>query len=261
MTALFDPTWRTRLLDGDTEAVLQLARSVLRPLYEHFQARLADSRATQQLVRQTLLCAVREIHDYEPESCGNDIWNWVLTLAAAELKGAAPTHATPREAAVETDVESDAGTAPDAQFIYRIETDLCVEVRRSRVAPGVEERQVRHPARERNVSIVCPQCSHVYQISPTRVGRRMRCGHCGKTFAAESEQYLAETPPEGRWYLKRGDAAIGPHSASVLREMIARGQVPPTDLVRKEGEQEWKPALSAEGLLLPSAPPAPTVRT
>ncbi len=56
MTALFDRPWQERLLGGETEAALQLARSVLQPLYEYCSAQLADQQATQQAVHHTL-CA------------------------------------------------------------------------------------------------------------------------------------------------------------------------------------------------------------
>ncbi len=197
MTALFDRPWQERLLDGDTEAALQLARSVLQPLYEYCYARLAERQATQRVVHNTLVRAIHEIRAYDPEVHASRICDWVISLAAPELEETAAPHSTPRNAWQETEVGGAGQSAPDPQFVYRVETDLCLEARRRRDTSGGHMRPVGHAARWKEVTIACPECGHTYHISVTRVGHRMRCGHCDQIFEATAGDVVAPAVPPG----------------------------------------------------------------
>lgn len=60
------------------------------------------------------------------------------------------------------------------------------------------------------------------------------------------------------WYFSRNGQNSGPYSSAQLQQLAATGQLSPTDLVWKEGMQQWLPATSIKGLFAkPSSPVSP----
>jgi len=59
------------------------------------------------------------------------------------------------------------------------------------------------------------------------------------------------------WYYSQGGEQHGPVSGGELEELAASAKVLPSDLVWKEGMDEWKPAAQVKGLLPETPPPLP----
>lgn len=55
------------------------------------------------------------------------------------------------------------------------------------------------------------------------------------------------------WYYAQGDAEHGPVTAVQLRALAEQGKLLPSDLVWKEGMDDWKPANGVRGLFAPEA--------
>ena len=58
------------------------------------------------------------------------------------------------------------------------------------------------------------------------------------------------------WLIRRGDQTKGPFGAADLKQLAAAGRLLPTDLVQREGGQDWVPAARVKGLLSTPAGPA-----
>jgi hypothetical protein len=58
------------------------------------------------------------------------------------------------------------------------------------------------------------------------------------------------------WFLAKNGVRIGPLSIHHLKQLIAAGQVLPSDMVLMPGEQQWVTAGSLSNLFPPQAPPA-----
>src|SRR5262245_25058940 len=54
-----------------------------------------------------------------------------------------------------------------------------------------------------------------------------------------------------QWHYQKNNKTFGPISGTVLKNLADRGQILPTDLVRKEGTDDWRPANEAKGLFAP----------
>jgi len=80
------------------------------------------------------------------------------------------------------------------------------------------------------------------------------------------------------WYYAQGDEENGPVTAVQLKALAEQGKLRPSDLVWKEGMEDWKPANEVRGLFsaeaaekaappsetpaeAPSAPPSPSIAT
>ena len=50
------------------------------------------------------------------------------------------------------------------------------------------------------------------------------------------------------WYYSKNDEKIGPISSAELKKIASEGQLLPTDLVWREGMEDWKPASNIKGL-------------
>lgn len=63
------------------------------------------------------------------------------------------------------------------------------------------------------------------------------------------------------WYYTQNGVKHGPVSAAELVELARSGKLQPTDLVRREGMEDWKPASHVKGLFPVATPadPPPTV--
>ncbi len=76
------------------------------------------------------------------------------------------------------------------------------------------------------------------------------CPACGSTFrptgAGSAGPRCGRVPPG--WYHSRdGKTKIGPIGTSELKELAARGQLAPTDLVRRAADREWRRAERVRG--------------
>jgi uncharacterized RDD family membrane protein YckC len=58
----------------------------------------------------------------------------------------------------------------------------------------------------------------------------------------------------GEWYVGKNGQQSGPFTSRQLRQMAADGQLSPTDLLWKEGMNDWAPCSSIKGLLAESSP-------
>ncbi|MCH8046425.1 MAG: DUF4339 domain-containing protein [Planctomycetes bacterium] len=69
---------------------------------------------------------------------------------------------------------------------------------------------------------------------------------------------------EAHWYYSHGDEQLGPVTGSQLKKLAAEGKLAPTDLVWKEGMDDWVAASTIDGLVPIVAPPtaeSPVVST
>lgn len=87
MGPCFDEDWRRRALQGDAQAVKQLAGAVLQPLYSFCLYRVGrNQHLCEEVVQETLLRALRELARYEPARAGNNIFPWLTGLARNEIQ-------------------------------------------------------------------------------------------------------------------------------------------------------------------------------
>jgi RNA polymerase sigma-70 factor (ECF subfamily) len=85
----FDEEWRERALSGDPQAVSTLAQAMLAPLYSFCLYRVGRRKhLCEEVVQETLLRSIRELSQYDPRRCGNDIFPWLTGLARNEIRRA-----------------------------------------------------------------------------------------------------------------------------------------------------------------------------
>lgn len=89
MDPIFDTAWRERAMSGDPAAVSSLAKAMLVPLYSFCLYRVGRRKhLCEEVVQETLLIAIRELRQYAPHRCGNDIFPWLTGLARNEIRRA-----------------------------------------------------------------------------------------------------------------------------------------------------------------------------
>jgi RNA polymerase sigma-70 factor (ECF subfamily) len=82
LRAIFDQAWRKRALAGEAAAVGVLAEEGLTPLYWFCLYRVGkDRHLCEEVVQETLVQAIRELKQYDPERAGNSIYGWLQGLA------------------------------------------------------------------------------------------------------------------------------------------------------------------------------------
>jgi RNA polymerase sigma-70 factor (ECF subfamily) len=82
----FDSAWRLRALEGDTEAVRQLATAMLPPLYHFCLYRVGkDVHRCEEVVQETLARALEQLEQYDPARCNDNIFPWLTGLARNEI--------------------------------------------------------------------------------------------------------------------------------------------------------------------------------
>ena len=87
MQGVFDHEWRERALAGDSAAVQALADAALEPLYQFCLYRVGRNRhLCEEVVQETLLRAIRDLAQYEPQRAGNNIFPWLTGLARNEVR-------------------------------------------------------------------------------------------------------------------------------------------------------------------------------
>ncbi len=93
MRPIFNAVWRRRALSGDADAVRTLADEVLTPLYHFCLYRVGrDGHLCEEVVQETLVRALRDLSNYDPKRCGDNIFPWLTGLARNEISRAL-THA------------------------------------------------------------------------------------------------------------------------------------------------------------------------
>jgi len=63
-----------------------------------------------------------------------------------------------------------------------------------------------------------------------------------------------------QWCYKQNNEQHGPVSSEQLKQLASRGQIQPTDLICKQGTDQWIPAGRVKGLLPASSPKVPSVQ-
>jgi len=89
LRAIFDARWRKRALAGDEKAITTLAGEVMTPLYRFCLYRVGrDQHLCEDVVQETLVRAVKDLHRYDPARCDGNIFNWLTGLARNEIRRA-----------------------------------------------------------------------------------------------------------------------------------------------------------------------------
>ncbi len=87
MPAVFDHDWRNRAIAGEPEAITLLADEMLEPLYRFCLYRVGKNHhLCEDAVQETLLRAIRQLRQYDPDRAGGDIFNWLAGLARNEIR-------------------------------------------------------------------------------------------------------------------------------------------------------------------------------
>jgi RNA polymerase sigma factor (sigma-70 family) len=82
----FDAAWRCRALNGQPDAIAALTGAVAQPLFSFCFHRLARNRhLCEEVVQETLLRALRDLEQYQPDRAGNNIFPWLTGLARNEI--------------------------------------------------------------------------------------------------------------------------------------------------------------------------------
>jgi RNA polymerase sigma-70 factor (ECF subfamily) len=82
----FDHGWRRRALAGDAEAISALAKAALAPLFSFCLYRVGRNRhLCEEVVQETLVRAIRDLANYDPDRAANDIFPWLTGLARNEI--------------------------------------------------------------------------------------------------------------------------------------------------------------------------------
>ena len=89
MEPIFDASWHARAVRGEAEAVGQLARKAVEPLYRFCLYRVGRKvHLCEEVVQETLLAAVRRLEHYDPRRAAGDIFPWLTGLARNEIRRA-----------------------------------------------------------------------------------------------------------------------------------------------------------------------------
>jgi RNA polymerase sigma-70 factor, ECF subfamily len=85
--ATFDRKWKQAALGGDARAVSALGQVVIGPLYRFCLYRVGrDEHLCEDVVQETLVRAIRQLDQYDPERSGDSIFPWLCGLARNEIK-------------------------------------------------------------------------------------------------------------------------------------------------------------------------------
>src|SRR5262245_43642437 len=82
----FDAAWRRDALRGKSDAVGRLVSGALQPLYGFCLYRVGRNRhLCEEVVQETLLRALRDLQNYDPDRARNNIFPWLTGLARNEI--------------------------------------------------------------------------------------------------------------------------------------------------------------------------------
>lgn len=86
---IFNDSWHRSALAGSTDAINQLAQAVLTPLYRFCFYRVGRNRhLCEEVVQETLVRAIGDLGQYEPDRAGGRIFPWITGLARSEIRRA-----------------------------------------------------------------------------------------------------------------------------------------------------------------------------
>ncbi|HEV3204607.1 MAG TPA: RNA polymerase sigma factor [Gemmataceae bacterium] len=86
MQAIYDTGWRRRALGGDAEAVQAFVEAALGPLYRFCLYRVGrNPHLCEEVVQETLVRAIRDLENYDPNRGNNNIFPWLNGLARNEI--------------------------------------------------------------------------------------------------------------------------------------------------------------------------------
>jgi RNA polymerase sigma-70 factor, ECF subfamily len=84
---IFDSSWRQRAVDGHADAVVALAHASIEPLYRFCFHRIGrNQHLCEEIVQETLLRAIRDLDQYQPDRADNNIFPWLTGLARNEIR-------------------------------------------------------------------------------------------------------------------------------------------------------------------------------
>jgi RNA polymerase sigma-70 factor (ECF subfamily) len=82
----FDAQWRRQALQGNAAAVQAFTDAALGPLYSFCFYRVGrDHHLCEEVVQETLLRALREMDNYDPQRSNNSVMPWLTGLARNEI--------------------------------------------------------------------------------------------------------------------------------------------------------------------------------
>lgn len=89
MNGKFDHAWRRKALAGDEQAAALLAEEMLSPLYRFCLYRVGgDRHRCEDVVQETLVRALADLAQYDPERSGGGVFAWLTGLARNEIRRA-----------------------------------------------------------------------------------------------------------------------------------------------------------------------------
>ena len=87
--ATFDAAWKLRACAGDEQAVRELIDASLESLFRFSFYRVGRNRhLCEEVVQDTILRAIAELPNYNPERSANDVFPWLAGLARNEIRRA-----------------------------------------------------------------------------------------------------------------------------------------------------------------------------
>jgi hypothetical protein len=98
-------------------------------------------------------------------------------------------------------------------------------------------------------TITCPHCSRQISDDESLRGKVVDCPQCHGQFTMP-----ASVDKEPSWFMAMDKKKLGPFNQAQLKAMIPYGQIQPSTMVLREGEQRWTTAGSV-GEIFPAAVP------
>lgn len=95
----------------------------------------------------------------------------------------------------------------------------------------------------------CPHCRGRIASDPRLAGQAVKCPHCQTAF-----QMPAPNAVSVRWFVARNRQKQGPFTFTQLQQMVASGNVQPSDMLLEEDQSKWRPAQEIGGLFLVAVP-------
>ena len=106
------------------------------------------------------------------------------------------------------------------------------------------------------LTVVCRHCSAEISVHRDLAGKQVRCPKCRNVFAVSVSSGQVGQEESQQWYFAQGGQQSGPITRGELDRMLVSGSLAASDLVWRDGMQDWVAASTIPGLL-PSPVPAP----
>ena len=118
--------------------------------------------------------------------------------------------------------------------------------------PAVVPGKLRHFQAEVGVWTRFPKGSHRTLFLPQPVvglpGEQLRLAPCFVSACGIETRSQRENEMANLWHCKRQDKQFGPFSDQQLKQLAASGKLQPSDMVQREGTDQWVPANRLKGL-------------